>query len=73
MDRDSIRVLKLVKYTAVTVGALMVAGIATVMFLARGTGDDITGVVAPALMITFLSGVVAVVAAVAQKRAQNGV
>jgi len=49
----------------------MVAGIATLMVLARGKGEDITGVVAPALLITFASSVVATVAAVLQKRVQK--
>jgi spore maturation protein SpmA len=63
--------LKYIKYAAVTISSLMVAGIVTLMLLARGTGEDITGIVAPALLITFLSGVVAIVAAVLQKRAQR--
>lgn len=74
--RDDIRVLKTVRYTATAVGVLLVAGILTLMVLARGkTGDDgdIAGVVAPALLLTCLSGVVAVVAAVRQKRAQRRV
>jgi hypothetical protein len=53
---------------------LLVAGILTVMVLARGeTGDDgdIAGVVAPALLLTCVSGVVAAVAALCQKRAQR--
>jgi hypothetical protein len=73
MRDDSIRVLKTVKYGAMAVGVLMVAGILTVMVLARGkTGDDgdIAGVVAPALLLTCASGVVAVVAAVLEKRAR---
>ena len=74
MRDDSIGVLKTVKYSAIVVGVLMVAGILTVMVLARGkTGDDgdIAGVVAPALLLTCVSGVVAGVAAVYQKRAQR--
>src|SRR5438128_2033346 len=74
MKDDSIRVLKTVKYSAIAVSVLMVAGILTVMVLARGkTGDDgdIAGVVAPALLLTCVSGVVAAVAAVRQKRAQH--
>ena len=59
--------LKYVKYSAVTISGLMVAGIATLMVLARGKGEDITGIVAPALLITFLSSVVAIVAAVLQR------
>ena len=74
MRDDSIRVLKTVKDSAIAVGVLMVAGILTVMVLARGkTGDDgdIAGVVAPALLLTCVSGVVAAVTAVRQKRAQR--
>ena len=74
MKDDSIGVLKTVKYSAIAVSVLMVAGILSVMVLARGkTGDDgdIAGVVAPALLLTCVSGVVAAVAAVRQKRAQR--
>jgi len=74
MKDDSIRVLKTVKYSAIAFGVLMVAGILTVMVLARGkTGDDgdIAGVVAPALLLTCVAGVVAAVAAVRQKRAER--
>jgi spore maturation protein SpmA len=63
--------LKYIKYAAVTISGVMVAGIATLMFLSRGTGEDITGIVAPALLVTFLSSIVAIVAAVFQKRAQK--
>jgi biotin transporter BioY len=71
---DDIRFLKTVKYAATAVGVLLVAGILTLMVLASGkTGDDgdIAGVVAPALLLTCVSGVVAIVAAVRQKRAQR--
>jgi hypothetical protein len=74
MRDDSIRVLKTVKYSAVALGMLMVTGILAVMVLARGkTGDDgdIAGVVAPALLLTCVSGVVAAVAAVREKPAQR--
>jgi hypothetical protein len=60
--------LKTVKYTAIALSTLMVAGIVTVMFLARNTDEDITGVVSPALLITILSAGVAVAAAVLQRR-----
>ena len=72
MNDHSTRVLKIVKYSAIAVGVLMVTGILAVMVLAPGkTGDDgdIAGVVAPALLLTCVSGVVAAVAAVRQKRA----
>jgi hypothetical protein len=73
---DDIRFLKTVKYAAAASSVLLVSGILTLMVLARGrTGDDgdIAGVVAPALLLTFVSGVVAVVAAIGQKRAQRRV
>jgi hypothetical protein len=72
--RDDIRFLNTVRYTAAAAGMLLVAGILTVMFLARGkTGDDgdIAGVVAPALFLTCLSGVVAVLATVRRRNAQR--
>lgn len=74
MKDDSLRVLKTVKYSAIAVGVLTVAGILTVMFLAEaksGDDGDIAGVVAPALLLTCVSGVVAAVAAVRQRRAQR--
>jgi hypothetical protein len=73
MTRDPTLFLRIVKYGALTLSALMVAGIATVMLLARGTGEDITGVVAPALLVTLASSLVAVVAAVRQNRVQKGI
>lgn len=74
MKNDSARVLKAVKYSALAVGALMVAGILTVMVLAGGkAGDDgdIAGVVAAASCLACVSGVVAAVAAAVQKRARR--
>jgi ABC-type molybdate transport system permease subunit len=74
--RDDIRFLKTVKYAAISGAVLLVAGILVLMVLARGrTGDegDIAGVVAPALLLTCVSGVVAIVAAVREKRAQRRV
>ena len=68
MARDSTHVLKLVKCSAIALAALMAAGIVTLLFLARGTGEDITGIVAPALLVTMVSTVVAVSAAVMQRR-----
>lgn len=58
MKDDSLRVLKTVKYSAIAVGVLTVAGILTVMFLAEaksGDDGDIAGVVAPALLLTCVS------------------
>ena len=70
MQQDA-TTLKYIQYAAITISGLMVAGIATLMFLARGTGEDITGIVAPALLLTFLSSVVAIVAAILQRRARR--
>jgi hypothetical protein len=73
MTQDSARFLKTVRYSATAVGVSMVAGIVTLMVIARDKNEDITGIVAPALLITFISGIVAVVAAVLQRRAQRAV
>ncbi|MFO1448809.1 MAG: hypothetical protein U1F61_11695 [Opitutaceae bacterium] len=58
-----------VKLAALGLSALMATGIVALMMLAAGKGEDITGIVAPALAITVASGLVAVVAAFRQKRA----
>ena len=71
MKQDSTQFLKTVKYSAIALSALMVAGIVSLMILSRGKGEDITGIVAPALLITFASSIVATVAAVVQKRVQK--
>ena len=73
MKQDAVLFWKMVKYAAVAVGGLMTIGIVTLMFLARGTGEDITGIVAPALFVTFAAIVVAIVAAVVQRREQRAV
>ena len=73
MERDSTTFLKFVKYSGITVSALMVAGIVTLMVISRGKGEDITGIVAPALLVTIVSSIGATVAAVLQKRAQKAI
>lgn len=60
-----------VKLSALCLGVLMAMGIVGLMILAAGKDEDIAGIVAPALAITVVSGVVAVVAAVRQKRASQ--
>lgn len=69
VDRSSTLSARTVKYAAIAVAALMAGGIVTLMVLARGTGEDITGIVSPALLITIISVVGAAVAAVAERRA----
>ncbi len=68
MKPDTSSPIKLVKYVAVAACGLMVAGIVTLMVLARGTGEDITGVVSPAALIAIVSGVVAIMAFIAERR-----
>ena len=51
----------------------MVAGIVALMVLSRGKGEDITGIVAPALLITIVSGFVAIVAAILHKRVKEAI
>ena len=51
----------------------MVAGIVTLMVLSRGKGEDITGIVAPALLNTIVSGFVAIVAGILQKRVKKAI
>lgn len=73
MTPDATRLVKSVRMGATIVGALMVMGILTLMLLARGTGEDITGIVAPALLVALVSAVVAIVAAVLERRGRRGV
>lgn len=68
MSHDSVTALKTVKYAAITLSGLMAAGIVTLMVLARGTGEDITGIVSPALLLAAVSAVVAIIASVIQRR-----
>lgn len=71
---NDIRFLSTVRYIATALSVLLVAGTLALMVLARGkTGDDgdIAGVVAPALLLTSVFGVVAVVATALGRRAQR--
>jgi hypothetical protein len=63
--------LKHIKLSAMAVSVLMVAGIVTLMILAAGKGEDIAGIVASALFVTLVSGIVATIAAILQKGAQK--
>ena len=70
---SSTRTLRQIKLSAITLSALMAAGIVALMVLSAGKGEDITGIVAPALLITLVSGVVAAVAAVLQTQVQKAI
>ena len=69
----SVKAMRHIKYCAITISTLMVAGIAAVMALSVGKGEDIAGIVAMGLLITFASSVVAAVAAVLQKQVQKAI
>jgi len=68
MKDDSRAFLGFVKCASITVSGLMVAGIVTLMVISRGKGEDITGIVAPALLITLVAGVIAIITTVLQRR-----
>jgi hypothetical protein len=69
----SVRALRHIKHAALTIGLLMVAGIAWVKFLSAGTGDDSAGPVMLGIIGTFASSVVAAVAAVLQQVVQKAI
>jgi drug/metabolite transporter (DMT)-like permease len=69
---SSVQTLRRIKLSALGLSALALAGIGGLMVLSAGKGEDITGIVAPALLIALLSGMVAVVATVMQKRREKG-
>lgn len=79
IDRDkaftesSVRAVRHIKHAAITIGLLMVTGVAWVLILSAGTGEDSAGPVAVGLMGTFASSVVAAVAAVLQQLVQKGI
>ena len=65
--------LKAVKYSAIALCALMLAGIAALMVISWDKDEDITGIVAPALLIAIISGIAAIVTAVLQRRTQKAI
>ena len=69
----SVRALRHIKFSAITAGILMVAGIAAIMVLSAGTGEDIAGVVMVGLIMTLASSVVAAIAAVLKNQVQKAI
>jgi len=69
----SVRALRRIKHSAITIGLLMVVGIVWVMILSAGTGDDSAGPVMLGLIGTFASSVVAAVAAILQTQVQKAI
>lgn len=69
----SVRALRNIKRSALSVGVLMVAGIAWVGYLSHGTGDDSAGPVMIGFIGTFVSSIAAAVAAVLQTQVQKAI
>ncbi len=71
MDRDKVILFRSAKYCMIALSAFAVTGIATLMYLARDKDEDITGIVAPALLVIMISTTVGVVAAILERRVSN--
>ena len=67
----SVRAFRHIKHAAIAIGLLMLAGIAWVMFLSAGTGDDSAGPVMIGLIGMCASSVVAAVTMVLQMEVQK--
>jgi hypothetical protein len=67
----SVKALRNIKRSALGAGVLMVAGIAWVGYLSHGTGEDSAGPVMIGFIGTFISSIVAAVAAVLQTLVQK--
>jgi hypothetical protein len=65
----SVQALKYIKYCAVTIVVLLIAGILYVTFLVKG---DQANIVSLGLILAFATSVIATFAAVLQKLVQNG-
>ncbi|MBE7170810.1 MAG: DUF2975 domain-containing protein [Williamsia sp.] len=72
-SESAVRALRVIKYCAIIISALIVAGVITVMVMSAGKGEDITGIVMMGLILTFISGIGATLAAVLQKNLQKAV
>ncbi|HTG44952.1 MAG TPA: DUF2975 domain-containing protein, partial [Verrucomicrobiae bacterium] len=72
-SESSVRALRHIKHSAITIGLLMMAGIAWVLVLSAGTGDDSAGPVMIGIIGTFASSVVAAVAVVLQTLVQRAI
>lgn len=70
-SQASVKVLKLIKYSALAIGGLYAAGMPYIYYVADK--DDAPGVIVIGLVIVFASFVVATAAAVFQKLFQNAV
>jgi archaellum biogenesis protein FlaJ (TadC family) len=73
VSESSAGALRQIKISAFAITVLLIAGIVGLMILSRGKGEDITGVVAPALLLTIAACAVAAIAGAFQKRVQRAV
>lgn len=69
----SVRALRHIKHSALTIGLLMMAGIVWVKVLSAGTGEDSAGPVMIGFIGTFAASVVAAVAAVLQAQVEKAI
>ena len=72
-SEPSLRALRQIKHSAITIGVLAATGIAGVMIISAGTGEDSAGPVMLGLIMTLASSVVAAVAAVLQTQVQKAI
>lgn len=63
----SVRAMKVIKYSAITVSTLIGIGLVSVIIWTAGEGEDITGFISLGLMLTFVSMIIAVFSAVLQR------
>lgn len=72
-SKSSVEALGRLKCAASAISLAMVAGIVALMILSRGKGEDITGIVAPAALVTIVSGGVATAAALFQRKVRKAI
>jgi Protein of unknown function (DUF2975) len=70
-SEQSVRALRHIKHSAITIGLLMVVGIVWVKVLSAGTGDDPAGPIMIGFIGTFASSAVAAATAVLQTQVQK--
>ena len=70
-SEPSVKALRQIKYSAITISILAVTGIAALMIISAGTGEDSAGPVMMGMILTLASSVVAAVVAVLQTQVQK--
>lgn len=72
-SESSVRSLRVIKYCAIFVSALIVAGLVTLLTAAVGKNEDMTGIVMPGLVVIFISVVGSTVIALLQRHVQKAI